>query len=303
MRRPASTRASAGRSAGISKSKNGKSPSNTDSKATAKPKAKKMSRPKMQPRRVVLGREYRFDRAVRQALKRTGTQPLEPEWIQAILEGFGDTSLRAGDPYVTSVLSAAAASEGPVLQCGAGPMTLLLAIVMQRRSEYLWCLENNNSWAQSIRSLLETYDLRAGHVVEAPAEAFGDHIWYVVDVRQLPQNIGLVLCEGSNVLPTGLRGVVRRIPTNLSERCVFLVRNTKRPKDLDFAAKWAKSVNAPFVLNDVADPFVKISMRDRATVEELAADRVLTIYGDVSEPEPLFAKVQQATKLGTKRSA
>lgn len=303
MRRPAPTRTSAGRSSGKAKARNGKSPSKTDSKAPAKTTAKRMRRPKMQSRRMVLGRDYRFDRAVRHALKRTGTQPLEPDWVQAILDGFGDTSLRADDPYVTSALSAAAASEGPVLQCGSGPMTLLLAIVMQRRSEYLWCVEHNPSWAQSIRALLTTYDLRAGQVVEAPAEAFGDHIWYVLNVRQLPRNFGLVLCDGSNVLPTGLRGVVRRMHSNLSERCVFLVRNTKRPKDLDFASKWAKSVDAPFVLNDVADPFVKISMRDRATVEELAADRVLTIYDDVSEPEPLFAKVQQATKLGAKRSA
>ena len=303
MRRPASNRASAGRSAGKSKTKHGKSPSTTDSKAAAKPKVKKMGRPKMQSRRVKLGREYRFDRAVRSALKRTGTQPLKPEWIQAILDGFGDTSLKADDPYVTSALSAAATCEGPVLQCGAGPMTLLLAIVMQRRSEYLWCMEHNPSWAQSMRSVLKTYDLRAGQVVEAPAEAFGDHIWYVVDVRTLPKAFGVVLCDGSNVLPTGLRGVVRRMQGNLSERCVFLVRNTKRPKDLDFASKWAKSVSAPFVLNDVAEPFVKISMRDRAAVEELEADRVLTIYGDVSEPEPLFAQVRQATKLSAKRSA
>ena len=303
MRRPASTRASAGRSTGKSKTRNGKSPSKTDSKARAKAKPKKMSRPKMQSRRAMLGREYRFDRAVRQALKRSGTKPLETEWIQAILDGFGDTSLQAEDPYVTSALAAAANADGPVLQCGAGPMTLLVALVMQRRSEYMWCLEHNPSWARSVQSLLSRYDLRAGQVIEAPAEAFGDHIWYVLDVRQLPRDIGLVLCDGSNVLPTGLRGVVRRAEGNLSERCIFLVRNTKRPKDLDFAAKWAKSVHAPFVLNDVSDPFVKITMRDKATVEELAANRVLTIYGDVSEPEPLFEKVRQATELGTQHSA
>ena len=113
-------------------------------KALKKAKAKKlaqnkarMAHPKMQSRRTVFGRQYRFDRAIREALTRGGRANLEPQWVADILAGFGDTSLSPQDPYVTAALSSAAEMEGPILQCGAGPMTLLLALVMQRQSDYL----------------------------------------------------------------------------------------------------------------------------------------------------------------------
>ncbi len=224
-------------------------------------------------------------------------EALALEWIQDILDGFGDTTLRADDAYVTSVLAAASDAQGPILQCGVNAMTLLVALVTQQRSDYLWTLEHDPSQASTMRTLLERYDIRAGRILDAPAEAFGDHIWYVQDVKQLPREICLVLCNGSNVLPTGLRGVVRRLEHNLSQRCVLLVRNTKRPKDLDFAAKWAKTCNAPFILNDVGEPFVKIALRDQAKEAELAEDRALTIFDGVSEPEPLFATKRAHSKL------
>ncbi len=253
--------------------------------------------PKMQSRRQALGRQYRFDRAIRRALTLRKGKALEAEWIQDILDYFGDNTLAADDAYVTAVLAAAMDAEGPILQCGANALTLLVALVTQQRSDYLWTLEHNPSTASSFRSLLQRYDIRAGQVLDAPAEAFGDHIWYVTDVKQLPKEICLVLCDGSNVLPTGLRGVVRRLEHNLSQRCVLLVRHTKRPKDLDFASKWAKSCNAPFILNDSGEPFVKIALRDQAKEAELAEDRALTIFDGVTEPEPLFAPKRAHSKL------
>lgn len=257
-------------------------PSKAAQAKSAKP-AKRHKRPKLPSRWSTLRRQYQFDRAVRNALQRSDSIIGNRELIQDLLEGLGETSLTADDPYVITALENAAAAEGPVLQCGANPLTLLLAIVMQRRSQYLWTLEHSPSWAHMMRSLLERYDLRAGQVIQAPAEAFGDHIFYVLDAKQLPRDIAMVVCDGSNVLPNGLRGVVRRLPDHLSHRCVLLVRNTRRPKDLDFASKWAKSVNAPFILNDRGEPFVKIAMRDQTPDADRISDRVLTVYDRVTD--------------------
>ncbi|MGI9324292.1 MAG: hypothetical protein ACR2PZ_03660 [Pseudomonadales bacterium] len=256
-------------------------------KPAAKTKSVRHPKPKLPSRRVNLGIQYRFDRAMRHALTRSATAIPDTELVHDLLLGLGETSLAADDPFVTTALESANQAEGPVLQCGAGPMTLLLAIVMQRRSQYLWTLEHNTSWAHMLRSILGRYDVRAGQILNAPAEAFGDHIWYVVDVKHLPRDIALVVCDGSNVLPNGMRGVVRRLPNHLSHRCVFLVRNTNRPKDLDFAAKWAKSKSAPFILNDKAEPFVKIALRDQTPDSELISDRVLTVYDGIKEPQNL----------------
>ncbi len=232
--------------------------------------------------------QYRFDRAMRRALFGKKGSGLTADNINDIFIGLGDDSLRAEDPFVTTVLESAREAQGPILQCGSNPLTLLLAIIAQHRSQFLWTLDHNTSSANIYRSLLERYDIRAGKLLCAPAEAFGDHLFYVMDYKRLPNNIELVICDGSNVLPNGLRGVVRRIDAQLSHRCVFLVRNTRRPKDLDFAAKWAKEKNAPFVVNDRAEPFVKVALRDQTEAADLMADRVLTVWGGSAEPEELL---------------
>ena len=267
----------------------------------ASSKAKRHKPPKLPSRWSTLKRQHRFDRAMRSILSRSDGGLGKPELVQDLLDGLGETSLTADDPFVRSAIESAAKAEGPVLQCGANPLTLLLAIVMQHRSQYLWTLEHNPSWAHMLRSMLERYDLRAGQIIEGPAEAFGDHIFYVVDPKQLPRSIALVICDGSNVLPNGLRGVVRRLPNHLSHRCVLLVRNTRRPKDLDFASKWAKSIDAPFILNDKGEPFVKIAMRDQTPDNERISDRVLTVYDGLSEPEDLSARRPGAKKTAKRR--
>ncbi|MFK7913577.1 MAG: hypothetical protein AB8B93_06650 [Pseudomonadales bacterium] len=298
MRRPAPLKKSDKSSAA---GKSGSANAKKAAKAAARTKAARHPKPKLPSRMTNLGIQYRFDRAIRRALTGPAKGSLDGEVINDIFAGMGETSLAADDPFVTTALESAANVEGPVLQCGAGPMTLLLAIAMQRRSQYLWTLEHNTSWAHMLRSTLSRYDIRAGQILNAPAEAFGDHIWYVVDVKHLPRDIGLVVCDGSNVLPNGMRGVVRRLENHLSHRCVLLVRNTSRPKDLDFASKWAKSQSAPFILNDKGEPFVKIALRDQRTDNDLISDRVLTVYDGLREPGNLCQSKSEPLPRAQKR--
>ena len=275
----------------------------------AKKRAKGLPKPRMISWRKALGLQHRFDKAMRKAVTQRNAIVADKEVVQDIFNGLGETSLRADHPYVTTALENAAVVEGPVVQCGANPLTLLLAIIMQHRAEYLWTLEHNPSWAQMLGNVLKRYDIRAGQLIQAPAEAFGDHIWYVVDTKTLPRNIELILCDGSNVLPNGMRGVVRRLQNHLSPRCQLLVRNTVRPKDLDFASKWAKEQGAPFILNDKCEPFVKIALRDRKA-DDLAEDRELTVYDKVAEaenirltPTTVAAQRKPAQKVRRKRIA
>lgn len=284
MRRPAQNKQAQRKAMGKKAASKRAAGKTSAAKAAARTKPARHPKPKLPSRLKNLSIQYRFDRAVRKALTSPAGSVLSTEAIHDILIGLGETSLAADDPFVTTTLESANAVEGPVLQCGASPMTLLLAITMQRRSQYLWTLEHNASWAHMLRNILGRYDIRAGQILNAPAEAFGDHIWYVVDAKHLPRDIGLVVCDGSNVLPNGMRGVVRRLQSHLSHRCVLLVRNTSRPKDLDFASKYARSQSAPFILNDKGEPFVKIALRDQRPDADLISDRVLTVYDGLREP-------------------
>ncbi|MEM6707561.1 MAG: hypothetical protein AAF648_02125 [Pseudomonadota bacterium] len=288
MQRRTGTPTNAKRSSTAKTSHKSKTHSKTHQKT--KTKAKRHQPPKLPSRWSGFRAQGRFERALRKALTQSDAAISDRELIQDLLDGLGETSLTADDPFVTTALESAAAANGPVLQCGANPLTLLLTLVMQTRGQYLWTLEHNPSWAAVVGGWLERYDLRAGQIVQGPAEAFGDHIFYVIDPKHLPRDVALVICDGSNVLPNGLRGVVRRLQPHLSHRCVLLVRNTKRPKDLDFASKWAKSVGAPFILNDKAEPFVKIALRDQTPDADRISDRVLTVYDGLTEPENLSAR-------------
>ena len=225
-------------------------------------------------------RQLKLDRAMRRAL--TATTPIALDRATAgIIDAWGDPSLSIDDPYLRTLMKEVDRASGVILQCGASLFTVLVGIACHKASKdgansaagakqsgakHLWTLEHNAHWANVIRTWLNQYEISNTHVITAQVEMFGDYVWYVID--RLPDNISLLLCEGSNALPTGLRGALEQIPSRLGKRAVILARNVKRPSDLKHAHSWAKSLGAPIVVAGKDMPFVKIAKPADAAAPE-----------------------------------
>jgi hypothetical protein len=206
---------------------------------------------------------------------------LPEEQLMDLWQIWGDTLPASRVPYIRTSIAEAARCAGPILQCGSSLSSILIGILChqaQAPGKHLWILEHDPHWGGLIRSWLEQYEISKAHVISAPVEQFDGFVWYVLDASRLPKNFALVLCDASAALPSSARGVVERVSKHLDHRCVILARNAKRPRDLKVLADWAKSRKAPFLIQDAAEPFVKIALRDLRPDSDHQEERLNTVY-------------------------
>ena len=230
-------------------------------------------------------RQYRLDKAIRRALgARPG--PLPDPLVADVCAGWGDASLAGGDGFVTTCLAEAARGTGPVLQCGAGLMTLLLGIVAERADTHLWTLEHDVHQANAVRSWLQQYEISKAHVIAAPPDIVEGCASYVVDYARLPANFALVVCEGSSAVPGSAQGVLTRVGEHIHPQGVILVHHAKRRRDVEFLAQWSKQAGASMVLKGKLEPFVKIAMRDPTPSGDHEAARVNTAFAHQHKRSP-----------------
>ena len=249
---------------------------------TKKHQAIKRERTKLQAfsealrsRSDVYHRQYRLDQRMRRVVAELPEQVDRPN-LRALYRDWGDPLVEDDWQFIDKCVDEALLTEGPILQCGSSFATFVLGAICHASAspeKHLWTLEHQPQWGNLVRARLAQYAVEKAHIINTPAEIFDDFVWYVIDPGKLPANFTLVICDGSRALPSGVQGLLTRFGDRLDHRCVILVRNIKRPKDLNFAAKWAKQHGAPFILDGKEQPYVKIALRDQRPESVLTEDR------------------------------
>ena len=194
----------------------------------------------LRDRLSVWARHGRLDRSIRHILNEPlGSIPRD--LFDTAFEAWGDATPVSKDRYFQSALTEAMRAPGPILQCGTSFTTIVLGILCQQTDRHLWTLEHNAHWASVTRSWLEQYEIKNTHVIHAQAEIFDGSVWYMIDRSRLPEDFGLLMCDGCGVLPSGARGSLERIADRLHHRCVILIKDIRRPRDLRYVSQWAKT--------------------------------------------------------------
>jgi hypothetical protein len=205
-------------------------------------------------------RQHGIDRSIQQLLK-TG-EPLSGSRTAELYALWGDPLSPADEQFLRSCLAEARSARGPILQCGASLLTLILGALCSSGASpagALWCLEQDRHWANLIRSWLTEYRIRAAHVIQSQARLFDDHVWYAVDPGRLAKSYGLVICDGSRSTPKGVVGAVQRLEERLDDYFTILARNVKETAVLRSLNDWAKRRDAKFAVIDKQEGFVKLT--------------------------------------------
>ncbi len=225
-------------------------------------------------------RHFKLDQRLRRVVAELPEQIDRPN-LRALYRDWGDSLSEDDWQFTNKCVDEALLTDGPILQCGSSLGTFVLGAVCHASvspNKHLWTLEHHTHWGNLIRARLAQYAIDKAHVINTPSEIFDDFVWYVVDPSKLPDNFKLVICDGSRALPSSVQGLLTRLGDRLDHRCVILVRNIKRPKDLNFLAKWAKQRGAPYILDGKEHPYVKIALRDQRPEAALKEDRINTVY-------------------------
>lgn len=126
---------------------------------------------------------------------RSGKRPTMP-LLHRLARGWGNQGWSASPNLVTAMLDWIPKTSGPILECGSGLTTLVLAAAAAQSGRSVISLEHDQKWAERVLAALPTH-LRA-HVNLRVTQItnFGEFDWYSVGPDDMPPRVGLVLCDG-----------------------------------------------------------------------------------------------------------
>jgi hypothetical protein len=178
-------------------------------------------------------------RLLRRGIRALRKDPRGNERIwQDLVDGWDDRRWSVGVEYLDAVAAAAVQQEGPILECGSGLTTLLLAAVAQHTGSPVWTLEHDAGCFRRVELRLRRLRLDA-NVRHAPLRNYGDFDWYGVEPSALPI-FSLVVCDGPPKRTRGGRfGLMPVLGDRLAAGCLILLDDAARPEEREVLGRWA----------------------------------------------------------------
>lgn len=182
---------------------------------------------------------------------RTELKELREKW------GGGGT---AGVVLLQEVVRRAQQASAPILECGSGLSTVLLAIYAGERGVPVFSLEEDLYWVKRVEATLSWYGLEGAQVVYSPITDYGDLKWYSIP-EGLPSYFEFVLCDGpvAHGVEEGRRyGLVPLMGERLSGSTILL-DDISRAGERDIARGWLEEYDCQ-VEEEVEDRYAVISV-------------------------------------------
>ena len=151
-------------------------------------------------------------------------------WTDAIY-AWDNERWSAEEQYLAAVVRAVEHTRGSILECGSGLTTLLMAPAAERAGVELHALENNPDWHARVTGTIRELGLTNVTVHLAPLRGFGDFDWYNAPLAELPNDFGLVVCNGPPADGRGgRRGTMPMIREKLEPGCLIILDECEPPR-------------------------------------------------------------------------
>jgi hypothetical protein len=190
---------------------------------------------------------FSFDQALCQLIADPVSVAQEPDAIlTSLVQGWGNALWVAQPEYLAACLQACLQSPGPVLECGSGLSTLVLAAAARQTGQPLWVLEHQPRWWQQLQGILHMYQLSAQFPM-APLQDYGPFTWYAPPLAEMPTAFTRVICDGPpGSTPGGRYGLLPVMRERLAPDCLILLDDIERPDEQAIAARWAAELPARY---------------------------------------------------------
>lgn len=169
--------------------------------------------------------------------------------------GWGNTDYSAGTSYLRAVAEEGRNAPGPILECGSGLSTIILAFYAAPRGVPVFALEHERDWVTTMEQRLRSAQTDGTHaervtVYHATLQDQGGYDWYGVPPA-LPEEISLVVCDGPPGTTRGGRyGLLPAVWERLSRDCIILLDDAQRSDEQRVLQAWREQ----FGTSDVVLP-------------------------------------------------
>ena len=202
---------------------------------------------------------WRVSRALSRGLGGLRERPWGSETIwRDLAVGWDNERWSAGPEYLDAVAAAALAERGPILECGSGLTTLVLATISEYSGSAVLTLEHDERCFDNVVSRLRRFGLHAD-VRLAPLRSYGEFDWYDVDPEGLDA-FSLVVCDGPPGATRGGRfGLLPVLGDRLLPGCAILVDDAARPAEQEILRRWSDDVALHFTVQG-GRPFAVVEL-------------------------------------------
>lgn len=195
------------------------------------------------------------------AAVRAGRQPGQRVFEQLVY-GWGNEAWSASAPFLAAAFEWLPRTTGPILECGPGISTFVLASAASASGRPVHALEHNREWASRImRELPDT--LRQNVVMHVtPIRSYQEFDWYSLEGINPPRGIGFVVCDGPPGSTRGGRyGLSPVLGPFLKPGCTVLLDDTQRPEEEQIVRRWCSDLSGSVLYS--GDTYSVLSLRGR----------------------------------------
>jgi hypothetical protein len=167
-------------------------------------------------------------------------RPVPAALLSSLARAWGNYGFAPPREYVEVVAEHARRTRGPVLECGSGLTTLVLAALAGRRGVPVLSLEHLEEWRRSVAAALAALNAPASRVLAAPLRDYGAFAWYAVP-PELPRDFRLVVCDGPPGDTKGGRyGLLPVLQDKLAPGALILLDDADRPDEAAILDRWRR---------------------------------------------------------------
>jgi len=183
--------------------------------------------------------DYKLGHAIRAIRRLPAGEVPDRQTLIELVTGWSNDGFVARVDYLQEVASRAAATTGPILECGSGITTVLMGLLTQGRKAEVYSLEHHPEWHRKVESVLKRNQLANVHACLSPLRDYGDFDWYDPPLENLPNNFSLVVCDGPPGSTRGGRyGLLPVMGNRLPANSVILLDDTDRPEEQAIMNRW-----------------------------------------------------------------
>lgn len=173
---------------------------------------------------------------------------------------WGNVKWSAELEYLEELCSLSARTNGPILECGSGLTTVLLALLARKRGITVWSLEHNPKWYDRVKRVLNKHQIENVNLCLAPLRSYGDFMWYNPPMEQMPRDFRLVLCDGPPGTTLGGRyGLISVMDEHIASECIILLDDAGREDEAKILKRWAEEANVQFRLAGTDRTFASVT--------------------------------------------
>ena len=189
-------------------------------------------------------RERRFRHALQSITKlREGEIPSRDQLIE-LQSGWGNEGFSAKYDYLEEVITRAATTTGPILECGSGLTSILLGLMAGRRGIEIWSLEHIPEWHARLGTILQQHRIQGVNLCLAPLREYEGFSWYAPPLDTFPNNFSLVICDGPpGNTPGGRYGLLPLLSSYLSAEALILLDDANRAGETETLNRWIAENN------------------------------------------------------------